>query len=269
MNILQLTDLHLMRDPDATLKGVPTHASLVDVLQFVRQGVDDGRWNFDLVAITGDLAHDEQLATYQQLRELLGDWVSRCQLIPGNHDDRAFIREVFSELVQPDSGWVTFSIEAAQWRLIGLDSHVPGEVFGRVHSDQLAWLKDELSKHATQPTLLFIHHPPFAVHSKWLDAIGLQEPEELLEIIRSSSQIQAVCAGHVHQPFEGSMGDVKLYTSPGTGVQFRPAEDIPIYDAVPPGFRTFTIDGDQFQTEVVRLPELKYHPGESGKDWTD
>jgi Icc protein len=73
--ILQLTDLHLMADPNAALKGVRTRDSLNDVLRFVRELCQANEWDFDYILITGDLAHDEQLATYETLRELLGDWV--------------------------------------------------------------------------------------------------------------------------------------------------------------------------------------------------
>jgi len=128
--ILQLTDLHLMADRNAALKGVRTRDSLIDVLRFARQRSQAGEWNFDYILLTGDLAHDQQLATYEDLRELLGDWVSRCRLIPGNHDDRTLIRKVFPELVTASAEFINFSVETADWRLIGLDSHVDGEVHG-------------------------------------------------------------------------------------------------------------------------------------------
>ena len=70
--ILQLTDLHLFSDPAAILKGVPTRESLVDVLRYVRQGIQSGKWTFSHFVITGDLAHDEQHVTYEMLNELLG-----------------------------------------------------------------------------------------------------------------------------------------------------------------------------------------------------
>ena len=257
VEILQLTDLHLLSDPDATLKGVSTHKSLVDVLDFIDAGLNAGRWNIDVAVITGDMAHDEQLATYETLKELFVDRFPRLCLIPGNHDDRNFIRRVFPEAGRASDEYITFSEELAGWRLLGVDSHVRGEVPGRVDEQHLEWLKGELTQHADQPTVLFTHHPPFKVQSEWLDKIGLREPDALNDLIGAFSQIRVVSAGHVHQHFEGRLGDVNLLTTPSTAVQFKPHAVTLVCDPIAPGFRVFKLDGDAIQTEVVRLAELE------------
>ena len=256
IQLLQLTDLHLFADPDKRLKGVPTRAAFLDVWQSVRA---DAR-AFDLLVITGDLAHDEQLETYEFLRGLLGEWVARCRLIPGNHDSRPLLRQVFPEAVPGGDGPLTFSVSAGNWRLIGLDSHVPGEVAGRIETEQLDWLRNELSVHSDEPTILFVHHPPMSVDSVWLDRIGLQKPAALVELIQSSSQVRVVSAGHVHHEFTGSIGDTVLLTTPSTAIQFCPGDEELVFDWAPPGFRVFRLDGETYETEVVRLPELKYPP---------
>ncbi|MEO1972474.1 MAG: phosphodiesterase [Pirellulaceae bacterium] len=253
--ILQLTDLHLTADPDATLKGIRTRASLASVLQAIREGVSDQELEFEYVILTGDLAHDAQLATYKALRALLGDWVSRCRLIPGNHDDRMLIREVFPELVSAGTGRITFSIESAGWRLIGLDSHVDGETYGRIGNDQLQWLAGELGAHISQPTILFIHHPPVIVHSAWLDRIGLLDAADLLDVVRSYSHIRGICSGHVHQEFSATLDGVQILTTPSTGVQFLPRQDELICDQRPPGFRIIRLNDHRFESNVVRLAE--------------
>ncbi len=258
--ILQLTDLHLMADRNAVLKGVNTRNTLIDVLRFAREQDESDECEFDFILLTGDLAHDEQLATYEQLRELLGDWVSRCRLIPGNHDDRASIRKVFPELVLANAEFITFSEETAGWRLIGLDSHVDGEVYGRIDNTQLDWLATELSTHIAQPTILFIHHPPVPVNSAWLDRIGLHNAKALIEVVRSCSQIRAICTGHVHQEFSEILQGVQILTTPSTGVQFLPHQDELICDSIPPGFRIFRLDGGVFESHVVRLPDKPSAP---------
>ena len=262
--ILQLTDLHLISDPQQRLKGVPTRDALLDLLDFVRAGIETGRWDFDYIVVTGDVAHDEQLPTYEWLREILGDWLPRCRLIPGNHDDRAAIRRVFPELVVEDSSYACFSVETESWRLIGLDSHQPGEVAGQLEPDQLDWLASELECHSAQPTILFAHHPPFQVGSAWLDRIGLRNADALIELIQANPQVRVICTGHVHHEFKDCLGSVDLLTTPSTGIQFRPHEETLICDAIPAGFRTFQLDGDSYRTEVVRLPELRFPP-ETGR----
>ena len=72
-DILQLTDLHLMADPNAVLREVRTRQSLIDVLQLAKDHSQTESSRFDYVFITGDLTHDERLDSYDALRELLGD----------------------------------------------------------------------------------------------------------------------------------------------------------------------------------------------------
>ena len=177
--LLQLSDLHLFAEPDGVLRGVPTRDSLVEVLESVRgTGLD-----FDRVVLTGDFTHDERRETYEAVHRLLGEWLDRCHVLPGNHDERALLREVFSGQAGGTDHGICFSQSAGGWRLIGIDTHVPGEVPGRVEPAMLDWLADELAGHAAEPTILFQHHPPIAVGSAWLDAIGLLDPEPLRELI--------------------------------------------------------------------------------------
>lgn len=253
--ILQLTDLHLMADPAATLKGIRTRDTLTDVLQAIRVGGQADGSDFDYLLLTGDLAHDEQLATYEALRDLLGDWLPRCRLIPGNHDDRTLIRAVFPELVSTSTEFINFSFDTAGWRLIGLDSHVDGETYGRITRSQLQWLATELSSHIAQPTILFVHHPPVPVHSSWLDDLGLRDAEALLEVVRSFPQVRVICTGHVHQEFSETLDRVQILTSPSTGLQFVPHRDELICDSRPPGFRVICLGENSFASNVVRLAE--------------
>ena len=53
--ILQLTDLHVFRDPEARLKGIPTFQLLCDVVEHIKHSGE----KFDFVVITGDNTHDE------------------------------------------------------------------------------------------------------------------------------------------------------------------------------------------------------------------
>lgn len=252
--ILQLTDLHLMANPVAELKGVRTREITEGVIKEVRQGIEAGRWSFDRIIITGDLAHDELRETYFILRELLGDLMPHCQLLPGNHDSRPFMREVFPELFAADDEFLTFSISVGAWRLIGLDSHIPGKVPGHVDQQQLDWLADQLRQHADQPTVLFLHHPPFNVGSAWVDAIGLQNADDLMQCVAKASQLQAISTGHVHQDFETKEGGVRFLTTPSASLQFSPNSENFDLDAQPAGFRILHL-GDHFESEVVRVSQ--------------
>ncbi len=252
--VLQLTDLHLFADPSGAVKDVCTRDEVTRVLTFIRDGISTDRWHFDQIVITGDLAHDELRETYGVLREMLGDWLPKCKLLLGNHDNRPFVREAFPELATDEANYFTFSCRVGEWRLIGLDSHVSGEVTGNLGASQLEWLAKELRLHDEQPTVLFLHHPPFEVGSAWVDAIGLTDAEQLLAVLSHPPQVKAVCAGHVHQDHEIQIGDIKLMTTPSAVVQFgRHSPEFSI-DPLPPGFRILFLEDDSLRTEVVRLP---------------
>jgi len=267
--VLQLSDLHLFAEADGVLRQVPTRDSLVEVLAAVRgTGLE-----FDRVVVTGDFTHDERRETYQAAHGLLEEWLDRCHVLPGNHDDRVLMREVFAgDAQQPDQAGgsdsgICFSVAQGGWRLIGIDTHLPGQVAGRVEPAMLEWLAEELEQHASEPTILFQHHPPISVGSAWLDAIGLLDGEPYRELINSSPQVRAISCGHVHQEASGTLGTAVVLTVPSTSVQFTPISAIARVDSIPPGFRIFTLDdpADSLEVEaigwssrVVRLPAVSF-----------
>ena len=260
--VIVLTDLHLFADPDCLLKEVPTRASFAEVLNEAQRQYP----NPDLVVLTGDLAHDELRKTYVDLVSLLDDWKDRLCVIPGNHDCRDSIRKIIPVRASDSitlKERCQFVERLGDWLLVGLDTHLPGELTGQIGSEQLEWLGDLLSSEPDRPTLVFTHHPPRSISSTWLDGMGLEDGAALCEMLAEHAQVQAVVSGHVHQEFDEcdertQGGAIRCMTTPSTCIQFRPRSDEPAYDQVPPGFRVVEFDGEEMVTRVVRLPELKY-----------
>lgn len=249
VRIVQITDTHLFKDPEGVLAGVQTWQTFRAVLaQIARQQPD-----FDYLILTGDLAQDEAPETYRMLRDELGDCLERCRIIPGNHDDPASLRETFPELFPADGDRLTFSVSTDGWKIIGLDSHLPGETKGRIGAGQLEWLETELATDPGAQVLLFVHHPPVAIKVEWLDRIGLEGASELIELIESSPQVKVICAGHVHQEFNGAIGHAAVYTTPSTCVQYS-ARAKKTVDTSAAGYRVFEL-GDSHRTKVHRLSE--------------
>lgn len=250
IQIVQLTDLHLYKDPQALLAGVATWNTFSAVLEQVRREQPD----VDYLILTGDLAQDETLETYLMLREALGDWLDRCRIIPGNHDDRSNLRKAFPECFPNNEGPLTFTLTAGAWRIIGLDSQVTGEVKGAIDADQLNWLKTHLDNGPGTRTLVFVHHPPIPINVAWLDKIGLSQADEFIELIEASPQLEVVCAGHVHQEFTGRIGTASIYTTPSTCVQFA-ARAEKTFDTRVAGYRSFRLDSFGHSTSVHRLSD--------------
>ena len=249
--IVQITDLHLMADPLGELKGVCTRTNLQAVLDVLRRDFGSA----ERLIVTGDLAHDELLETYEVLREMLAQWLPKLRVIGGNHENRAFMRQVFGERVTAVDDRNVFADTVGGWRLIGLDSQLVGEVRGQLGESQRDWLAGELAAEPLRPTGIFLHHPVLEVGTGWLDEIRVEDADLLLELLPKNRQVKFVCAGHIHHETMVSQGNVLMLTTPATSVQFLPETDRLIPDPIPPGFRIFDLEADgSFRTRVVRVP---------------
>ena len=253
--LLQLTDLHLFRDPQETLYGIPTCATLQMVVDsIVASGID-----FDQVIVTGDHTHDEQPETYQAVREILEPWLDRLSVVPGNHDDRNVMRSVLADVInrqsvgsQLPSDRINFSILAGAWQLLGIDTHLPGEVAGHVGNEQLRWLSETLDQHAPHPVIVFCHHPPVEIGSIWMDKIGITDRDAFVRVLNDYPCVRLVCCGHVHHEFEGQLQHARVVATPSTGLQFDPAGLEPSLTDDAPGYRIIELSEDKFTTQVHR-----------------
>lgn len=257
VRILQLTDLHVFKDADARLKGIPTRELLEDVVRHIRATGE----RFDHVVVTGDHTHDELPESYAVVRNILTPWLSCLWQVPGNHDDRTVLRSVFGDLV-PGVGQdrITFTFGIGKWLCLGLDTHVPGSVPGRIEADQIEWIRQQIALFGPDRVALFMHHPPVDVGSLWMDPIGLFGKELLHDLFKAESRIQLVCCGHVHHEFAAQIGGARIFTTPATGIQFSPTGSVPTFVAEPPGYRIIELTDDGFSTTVCRLSQVNFSP---------
>lgn len=256
LRVLQLTDFHIFSDPEKNFFGIPTYYTLKDILQ----KISDLKIKFDYMIITGDLTSDETIESYQNVKKILGNYVSKSLIIPGNHDDRNFIREVFPECIQTTSGPINFSVSTDSWELIGIDTHLPGELYGYMSSETIPWLKNLLDNNLEKSIVIFLHHPPFPVQSRWVDTLKLKNSLEFFDIIKNYPNIRIISCGHVHQEFSGVYENISLLTSPSTGLQFKKGSDMLECESLAPGFRLFQLDENMWNTEIIRLEKIKYIP---------
>lgn len=257
VRILQLTDLHVFREPGLRLKGIPTRELFEDV---VRHILDSGE-AFDYVVITGDHTHDELPESYAAVRQILHPWIDRLWQVPGNHDDRRVLRSVFSDRVSGTGDErIQFAFSAGEWMCAGLDTHLPGSVSGRLLPDQIEWLRLQIQRHDPARIAVFLHHPPVSIGSVWMDAIGLEGREHLQELLSADSRIRLVCCGHVHHEFHTRFGSAEIVSTPSTGIQFNPEGNAANFVAAPPGYRIIELTDAGYTTRVVRLPEIRFSP---------
>jgi Icc protein len=174
----------------------------------------------DAVLVSGDLADHAADGEYEELRALLGRIEAPLYVLPGNHDDRDALRRHFGV---PGAGGepVQYAVELGPMRLVVLDTTVPGQDGGRLDDGRLNWLDAELEAAPGVPTVVAMHHPPFAIGIPAWDAIGLPpaDRQRLGEILGRHPHVQRVVAGHVHRAIAAELAGRPVLSVPSTYVQ--------------------------------------------------
>lgn len=246
LNVLQITDTHLYADPQGQLGGLNTERSYCEVMEKVLRD----HWPVDLILATGDIVHDGSVAGYRRFKSQFEDLAVRTLVIPGNHDDPRALRQVMQ------GGRVTASDNAilGGWQFVMLDSVVPGSAGGHLADGQLALLECCLSDHRGLNTVVCLHHHPVDMGSQWIDRIGVDNADAFWRVIDQYPEVRAVVWGHVHQNLHRRRGDVELFATPSTCIQFKPHEQDFAIDQTPPGYRWFRLYRDgRIDSGVERL----------------
>lgn len=244
LTLWQFTDTHLAADPGAELLGVNVRDSLRRVVAAAARDLPPP----DLVLATGDLVHDASAAGYAALAATLGVLPAPVYCLPGNHDDPARLRTALA------AGRVRHAGEWVQrgWQLILLDSTQPGRAAGRLAAAELARLRDLLRQRPDHHALVCLHHPPVAIGSPWMDAMGLENGDELIAELDAHPQVRGVVWGHIHQAFDAERNGVRLLGTPSTCVQFLPGAARCTPDPQPPGYRWLRLHADGRIDSAVR-----------------
>ena len=210
----------------------------------------DNDWRADLAVLTGDLIQDDSAEAYGHFRDLLPALGLPVYCVPGNHDVRALMQEV---LDGPPFHYCA-TVEAADWRIIGIDSCATGRAGGNIGPAELARLDSEIAGSRAANIMVCLHHPPVAMGSKWLDSVGLDNGDEFLQHITASGKVRLAIFGHVHQPYDAIHGGVRIIGTPSTCRQFTPRSDTFAVDDNPPAYRRISPLGDgSIEQELVWL----------------
>lgn len=171
----------------------------------------------DAIMLTGDLANDERAEEYAALAEVIANPPAPLFLMPGNHDDRARIREAFPDhKYLPKDGPLSYAVEDFPVRLVAVDQIVPGETHGLFTEQQARWLEKTLSKKRRKPTIVALHHPPFLTHDLLFDKIGLMEPKRFEKVIAHHPQVTRIIAGHHHRVAVGQVAHAPVVVAPSS-----------------------------------------------------
>src|SRR5579863_2547213 len=174
VRLTHFTDPHLYGGEDQCLRGVATLPALTAALKQARSH----DWPPDAVLVTGDLVQDDP-AGYPHFRRLFGGLGLPVLCVAGNHDEPQAMRRELTGAPFVLGGHV----DMGRWRIVLLDSCIPGAASGALSAQALAALQDALAGAAGRHCLVCLHHHPVPMASRWLDRVGLSNAAEFLHLI--------------------------------------------------------------------------------------
>ncbi len=195
----------------------------------------------DAVIIKGDIADRGLRDQLLDARELLGRLRPPWHAFMGNHDTygrwAGEHNDGYALLDQPP---LPRAIDLAGWRLLLIDSVVPGQHSGRLPPERLAWLADALADTArtATPTIILMHHqpvPPEFAHGM-VNSIGIAPADsvQLFTLLGAHPHVAAVLCGHTHRnrirryPESGRVPFVEVQSTkdyPGGWAHYRLYDD--------------------------------------------
>lgn len=269
--IAQLSDLHLTGDFTQT-KQDPSVRQFLACLGLALS------YQPDCLLLTGDLINNGDKDGYAWLFDTLTQTGVPFVCLAGNHDvtfelgyELPYEQRQFFPIAKDERLIDHACFELPNhFQLICLNSAVSGKEFGRLSTDTLTWLETTLSQ-TSHCTIIALHHPPINIGSAWIDALRLQNGDELFAILQNHPHAHTLLTGHVHQAHTLSHANVQILTAPAVSRQFLPFSDTFALDDDPTtgqaGFRLIDLsDTAPFDTasyldsQVIRLPNSATNP---------
>jgi 3',5'-cyclic-AMP phosphodiesterase len=264
MIVAQISDTHILAPAalfrariDVTPTGERVYADLDTARYLARAVAAINRLDPlpDVAVVTGDLVDHGDPAEYEHLRALLAPLRMPAFVIPGNHDARDPFRQAFrGDGYLPTEGYLQYTVEDYPLRLVALDTLVPGAHHGMLGADRLDWLDRTLAAQPDRPTLVLMHHPPFATGITFMDGMGLENPAALGGVLARHHQVERVLCGHLHRAIDRRFAGTVAGTAPSTAHQVRLdlVPDAPLrFIFEPPGYQLHLWDQDAVVTHTA------------------
>ncbi len=176
----------------------------------------------DVVLHTGDLTNNFRRDEAQRAADILSDLNCPYYLVPGNHDDRDTMWDVFGGTACPTraGGFLNYVVEGAV-RIIALDSLDAGKSGGMICESRATWLRAALAAGNNQPTVIFLHHPPMKCGVPESDLDGFDGADVLADIVSAYPNIERILCGHIHLLTHARWCGTVVTTAPSMGMQLN------------------------------------------------
>ena len=209
LKFLVMSDLHLVASPELA-HGLDSAERLVVGVESINQEYPDA----DFCVLAGDLVDRGDKEAYQRLKAIMQPLKIPYYLALGNHDDREAFLSVFGRAHCDSNGHVQCVIDHKGYRVIVLDSLEAGRHTGVLCEKRLAWLRDQLKAGLDRPVIVIIHHHVNKVRF-FMDDYLLENPNELLDVLRIHPDVRHVISGHVHISTTGIIQGIPFTTVAG------------------------------------------------------
>lgn len=247
--LVHLTDLHVGGNENG-LDPLPRLEAVVEAVRTL-----PNRPN--AVLVSGDLTDDGAADGYRLAKEMLAGLELPLHVLPGNHDDRARLREAFGLPGDGDEP-INYTARVGDLRLVAFDSIVPGQDAGDFPPEQVRWLDEALSAEPEAPTLLALHHPPLSTGIAEWDAINLSasQREALAGVVAHHPQLLGIAGGHLHRVAASSLAGRPVLAAPSSYWQVRPnfleGDEYGVVDT--PGFAIHALRNGELYSQAESVP---------------
>ena len=203
LHAIHLSDTHLGPSRKFLARG----ANPADRLLHIAEAIQQLDFRPDFLIHTGDLANDPHPDAYRLASEILSPLEIPLYVVNGNHDDAGMLVAGLDlgprEPLGSGSDRLAYEFDLPGLRGFVLDAKVPEEEgpHGLLPESQLEALSESLDR-CDRPFAIFLHFPPFPIHSAWMDKhLLLHNGERLHEVLRDKdlSRNRGVFFGHLHR----------------------------------------------------------------------
>ena len=251
VEFVQISDshigFHLAANPDVagTLQSAVDHINAMPVQP-------------KFVVHTGDITHLSSPKQFDDARAILSGLKAPLIALPGEHDvvsnDFKGYLTNFKIPQSRDGGWASWDADGVHY--IALLNVFNFEKLGLLGSDQLDWLRRDLTgRSAATPVVVFTHVPLYALFPQW--GWTTEDGSQALALLQRFDHV-TVLNGHIHQIVTHSEGNIRFasaaataYPQPKPGAAAKPGPvTLPHGDLLRAiGYRTVELDDGSARIE--------------------